>query len=79
MMRNAKPLLAWAEAQADKKIVSRILLQMLPHLQTLGLQLTADEIEALDELLLPEPTYLLLKQTAEALIAAENPESICRV
>ncbi|MET0068139.1 MAG: hypothetical protein ABW076_17480 [Candidatus Thiodiazotropha sp.] len=79
MMRDAKPLLAWAETQADKRIVSRILLHMLPHFQTLGLQLTADQVEALDELLIPESTYLLLEQTAEALIAADRPELSCHV
>ena len=62
-MRDVKPVLAWARAHGDSKIVDRVIVRLLPQLQAHGLQLSGAQVEADDQIMVPDPVYDLVNET----------------
>jgi hypothetical protein len=67
-MRDIKPLMAWAKANSEAKIVDRILVKLLPVLVKNGLTLTIDQLETQERLEVSEELYAQIQAVTEALV-----------
>ena len=67
-MNDIKPVLIWAKANGESKIVDRILLKLLPALLKYNQKITAEMVENSAELFVDESLYYLVKKTAEELV-----------
>ncbi len=67
-MNDIKPVLIWAKANGESKIVDRILLKLLPALLKYNQKITAEMVENSVELFVDESLYDLVKKTAEELV-----------
>lgn len=67
-MKDIKPILNWAVANGEAKIIDRILMKLVPQLIKEGLKVTEQVINESDKLEVSGELYELVKNMAEELV-----------
>jgi hypothetical protein len=70
-MKDIKPLMLWAKANGEAKIVDRILVKLLPELVKFRQELTADMLEHQSTVEVPAELYARIQSVAEALVGQQ--------
>ena len=72
--KDIKPILNWAVANGEAKIIDRILMKLLPHFLKNGLKITEKTIIDSNTLEVSSELYILVKNTAEELVGSSFVE-----
>jgi hypothetical protein len=67
-MKDIKPLMLWAKANGEAKIVDRILVKLLPDLIKANQQVTADMLDDQTVVEIPSDLYERMQSIAEDLV-----------
>lgn len=67
-MKDIKPLMLWAKANGEAKIVDRILVKLLPDLVKANQQVTADMLDHQSVIEIPIELYERMRSIAEDLV-----------
>ena len=70
-MKDVKPLLLWAKAHGEAKIIDRILVRLLPELIKMNQELTADMLDHQNIIEIPLALYDRIQQETEALVGQQ--------
>ena len=68
--KDIKPILNWAVANGEAKIIDRILMKLLPQFIKIGLKVTEKTINDSKILEVPSELYSLVQSTAEELVGS---------
>ena len=74
LKKDIKPIFTWAIKNGDVKIVTRILIKLLPFFIKDGLEITEDIINNSEALEVSENLYDLVKSTTEDLVGISYKE-----
>ena len=69
-IKDIKPILNWAVANGEAKIIDRILMKLLPQFIKIGLKVTEKTINDSKILEVPSELYSLVQSTAEELVGS---------
>ena len=69
-IKDIKPILNWAVANGEAKIIDRILMKLLPQFIKIGLKVTEKTINDSKILEVPSELYSLVQRTAEELVGS---------
>jgi len=67
---NIKPILNWAVANGEAKIIDRILMKLLPQFIKEGHKITETIVNDLETIEVSEDLYSLVKKQAEELVGS---------
>ncbi|MEA1920331.1 MAG: hypothetical protein U9N52_10850 [Campylobacterota bacterium] len=67
---DIKPILNWAVAHGEARIIDRILMKLLPQFIKNGHKITESDIQNRDTFLVSQDLYDLVKKQAEELIGS---------
>ncbi|WP_127471389.1 hypothetical protein [Thiomicrorhabdus aquaedulcis] len=67
-MKNIVPILRWAQANGEAKIIDRILVTLLPQFLNAGLKLTPEDITNAQVIDVPAELYQQVLSTAQDLV-----------
>lgn len=69
-IKDIKPILNWAVANGEAKIIDRILMKLLPQFIKIGLKVTEQAINDSKIFEVPSELYSLVQSTAEELVGS---------
>jgi len=72
--KDIKPILNWATANGEAKIVDRILIKLLPQFMKEGHKFTAEDIVEFDIYKVSNTLYILVKDVAEKFVGSSYNE-----
>lgn len=65
---DAKPIIEWAKAQGEARVVERLLVKLLPDLLEHDIEVTAESLNTLSRFDVPETLYNKIQITAEQIV-----------
>ena len=72
-MKDLKPLLIWAKANGESKVIDRILIKTLPELIKQGYKITPADIDTHASIEIPTALFEQLQKHAEDIVGAAYP------
>lgn len=66
--KDVKPIFDWAKENGDCAIVERIIVKLLPKFLGAGIELTASNIDQMEEIIVDEALYEDVKHASEELV-----------
>lgn len=68
---DVKPIIDWAQANGEAKVVERLLVKLLPDLMEHDMQVTAQSFVESDTFDVPESLYKKIQTVAEELVGKD--------
>lgn len=68
---NVKPVIDWAKANGEARVVERLLVKLLPDLMKHDMKITAQSLADIESFDVPETLYKKIQTVAEELVGKE--------